>query len=142
MERGSNGTCIFAPQEVVTVGQKVGLEAYLLPQERRTQERVQIDFRKARGEPFLVGGLERFALVLLVSSAKMIPVDAGEDSVLARLPEASDLEIAGQMLGVWALRISESRSENLGCTVEFPGVRGGVDEIEGGQSMQENLVPI
>jgi len=54
----------------------------------------------ARCEPFLVGGLERLALVLLVASAKMIPVGAGEESVLARLPEPSDLEIAGQMLGV------------------------------------------
>jgi len=51
-------------------------EAYLLPQERRAEERVQIDFRKARCEPFLVAGLAWFALVLLVASAKMIPVGA------------------------------------------------------------------
>jgi len=56
----------------------LGPEAYLLPEERRAEERVQIDFRKARGEPFLVGGLERFALVLLVASAKQIPVGTGE----------------------------------------------------------------
>ena len=110
----------------------MGSEAYLLPQERGAEERVQIDFRKARCEPFLVGGLERFAPVLLVARAKQIPVGAGEGGVLACLPEASDLEIAGQMIGVRTLGISESRVENLGSTVEFPWARGGVDKIEGG----------
>lgn len=120
----------------------MGSEAYLSPQERRTEERVQIDLLKACCEPFLVGGLERFALVLLVASAKMIPVGAGEGGVLACLPEASDLEIAGQMLGVWTVRISENRGENLGCAVKFPASRSGVNEIEGRQPTQESLVPI
>jgi hypothetical protein len=120
----------------------VGPEANLLPQERRAEERVQIDFRKARCEPLLVGRLERFTLVLLVSSAKQIPVGTGKRAVLARLPEASDLEIAGQMLGVWAVRIPENRAENLGCTVKFPASRSGVNEIKGGHPTQENLVPI
>ena len=80
--------------------------------------------------------------VLLVASAKQIPVSAGEGGVLACLPEASDLEIVGQMLGVWTVRISENRGENLGCAVEFPVAWGGVDEFEGGQPTQENLVPI
>src|SRR5450432_3864672 len=96
----------------------------------------------ARCEPFLVGGLERFALVLLVSSAKVIPVGAGKHSVLAGLPEASDLEIAGQMIGVWTIGISENRGKNLGCAVKFPWARAGVEEIEGRQSAEENLVPI
>jgi len=104
-----------------------------LPQERGAEERVQIDFRKAPCEPFLVGGLERFAPVLLVAGAKQIPVGAGEGGVLACLPEPSDLEIAGQMLGVWTLGISENRGENLGCAVEFPVARGGVDELKSGQ---------
>jgi hypothetical protein len=120
----------------------VGLKAYLLPQERRTEERVQIDFRKGRCEPFLVGGLEWFALVLLVASAKQIPVGTGQGGVLARLPEPPDLEIAGQMLGVRTLGISENRGENLRCPVKFPGARGGVNEIEGRQPTQESLVPI
>jgi hypothetical protein len=72
----------------------------------------------------------------------MIPVGAGEAGVLARLPEASDLEIAGQMLGVWTLGISEKGVENLGCTVELPGARGGVEKIESGQSAEESVVPI
>jgi len=70
----------------VAIGQKLGLEAYLLPQERRAEDRVEIDFPKARCEPSLVGRLERFGLVLLVSSAKMIPIGAGKRAVLARLP--------------------------------------------------------
>jgi hypothetical protein len=111
----------------------VGPEAYLLAQERGAEERVQIDFRKARCEPFLVGGFERFAPVLLVAGAKQIAVGAGEGGVLACLPEASDLEIAGQMIGVGAVRVPENRGENLGCTVEFPVAWGGVDEFESGQ---------
>jgi len=120
----------------------VGAKPYLLPQERRAEERVQVDFRKARCEPFLVGRLERFALVLLVASAKMIPVGAGEGGVLARLPEAPDLEIAGQMLGVRTVHILKKRSKDLGCAVESPVAWGGVDEFENGQPTQENLVPI
>jgi len=81
-------------------------------------------------------------LVLLVASAKQIPVGAGEGCVLARLPEPSDLEIVGQMLGVRTVHISENRGENLGCAVEFPVAWGGIDEFEGGQPTQENLVPI
>jgi hypothetical protein len=46
------------------------------------------------------------------------------------------------VLGVWTVRISENRGENLGCTVEFPVAWGGVDDFEGGQPTQENLVPI
>jgi len=120
----------------------VGPKPYLLPQERRTEERVQIDFRKARCEPFLVARLERFALVLLVASAKMIPVGAGEGGVLARLPEPSDLEIAGQMLGVRTVHILKERRKDLGCAVEFTASRSGINEIEGRQPTQENLVPI
>jgi hypothetical protein len=120
----------------------VGPKPNLLPQERRAEKRVQIDFRKACCEPFLVCRLERFALVLLVASAKMISVGAGEGGVLARLPEPSDLEIAGQMIGVCTVRMPENRGENLGCAVEFPVAWGGVDEFEGGQPAEENLVPI
>jgi hypothetical protein len=79
---------------------------------------------------------------LLVSGAKQIPVGASEGAVLAGLPEASNLEIAGQMFGVRTLGISENRVENLGCAVEFPAAWGGVDEFEGGQPTQESLVPI
>ncbi len=120
----------------------MGPEAYLLPEERRAEERVQIDFRKARREPLLVGGLERFALVLLVASAKMIPVCAGKRTVLARLPEASDLEIVGQMLGVRTVYILKKRRKDLGRAVKFPASRSGVNEIKGRQPAQENLVPI
>jgi hypothetical protein len=72
----------------------------------------------------------------------MIPVGTGKRAVLARLPEPSNLEIAGKMLGVWTLGIPKNRREKLGCTVEFPGARGGIDKIEARQSAQENLVPI
>ncbi len=120
----------------------MGAKPYLLPQERRAEERVQVDFRKARCEPFLVGRLERFALVLLVASAKMIPVGAGEGGVLARLPEAPDLEIAGQMLGVRTVHILKKRSKDLGCAVKFPASRSGINQIEGRQPTQENVVPI
>jgi len=46
------------------------------------------------------------------------------------------------MLGVRTLGISENRDENLGCTVEFPVARGGIDEIESGQATEESLVPV
>ena len=78
----------------------MGVKPYLLRQERRTEERVQIEFRNARCEPFLVGGLEWFALVLLVASAKQIPVGAGEGGVSARLPETSDLEVGPDARGL------------------------------------------
>jgi len=72
----------------------------------------------------------------------MIPVGAGEGAMLTRLPEASDLEIARQMLGVKTVRIPKKRGENLGCAVKFPVAWGCVDEFEGGQPPQEKLVPI
>ena len=62
--------------------------------------------------------------------------------MLARLPEASDFKIAGQMIGVRTLGISENRVENLRRMVESPVAWAGVNEIEGGQPTQEKLMPI
>ena len=72
----------------------------------------------------------------------MIAVGAGKGASFARLPEASDLKIAGQVFGVETVRIAEKRGEDLGCTVKFPVAWGGVNEVEGGQPAEDSLVPI